>query len=198
LADSLELFWGVPEVIPFSNSAAGKGLDTFYNDFDFNMRVTGNLYGEVYKNFCTRWLSDTIASSLDKYPGILLGQGKEVQVKFIIWLQGERDASEVKGSAERYQQNLTDLISKYRRDFNNPTMPFIIVKLHPNVNRPPDKLAIIRTAMQNIADNDPYTYAVEVSDLSVPIDWYDNIHYSDIGLPKLRNKILSILKTITW
>lgn len=107
-------------------------------------------------------------------------QGQKFKVIGMVWMQGENDAAR-DFSAAQYQENLTNLISTARKDFdfNN----FVIGQINSTYGRFKAGPEIVRTAMQTISDEDKY---VEIVNTSTDPSWsdfpkHDNVHYNTQG-----------------
>jgi hypothetical protein len=203
LCDSVRTYVGVDFLYPINIASAGKGLDTFYNDLDWNVRFPSSTYtyGELYTNSMFTLLTDTVSSSSFPYFGQYISQRKHPKIVAILWIQGERDASKDMAAAGRYGDNLRYLIAKWRRDFRSPTLPVFVVKLSPIINRPVNTTTEIRSQMQSVADQDPYTHIINIddftgSDFNEPLGTY--IHYSNAGCVKIKDRIKTIIRTIAF
>jgi len=138
---------------------------------------TGELYQELKKK-----VDEALAS--------LPGMG--VTVSGMFWVQGERDARDSDDGinpAIDYEVNLTNLITSYRRDFNNRDMTFIIGKIHASLDRSPGQYPyaeLVRTAMENVAFNDDLVGIVDTDTFSLKDD---AVHFNSEGIIELGNAL---------
>ena len=94
-------------------------------------------------------------------------------LKGILWHQGESDCKPE--LAEKYEQRLTDLIARFRKELDAADVPFIIGQLGQFKARPWNDARIqVDAAHQAVAKKDPHAGFVSSDDLtSNP----DNIHF---------------------
>ena len=98
-----------------------------------------------------------------------LGQG---QLAGILWHQGESDSSPDK--AGMYEEKLTELVQRLRKDLNAPNVPFVVGTLGDFVvNRNPDANTV-NEALQRSVSHIPNTYCVLSSGLT---DKGDSTHF---------------------
>ena len=105
----------------------------------------------------------------------------------MLWLQGESDTgSEVK--AKSYQDNLEKLINSYRQEFEIENMPFILGQINILPKKFKEGPAIVRKAMQSVADIDENVSIINTTS-ELPWDDYpkhsDNVHYNTEGQKRL-------------
>jgi hypothetical protein len=131
--------------------------------------VSGVLYQELKKN---------VDEALASLPDV-------VSVSGMFWIQGERDSRDSDDGinpAINYEVNLTNLISSYRRDFNNREMPFIIGKIHASLDTSPGYypyVELVRTAMEKVAFNDDLVGIVDTDGFPLKDD---AIHFNSEGV----------------
>lgn len=139
--------------------------------------INGELYQELKKS---------VDEALASLPGM------EVNVNGMFWVQGARDSRDIDDGitpANNYEVNLTNLISSYRRDFNNSEMPFIIGKIHSSLDTSPGQFPyreLVRTAMETVAFNDDLVGIVDTD--SFPLK-DDLIHFNSEGIIALGNAL---------
>lgn len=186
----LMAYYGVDEVLDYSYGADGKALFKNPIDDDWNVESNEIYYDHIYN------IGNSLSNSFYPDPGLMRNQGKLCDFKFILWLQGESDASNTQGSLD-YEINLKKLINKFRDDYKNQNLPFIIVRLNPNINRLPSLLTNIRNAMDNIAAELNNVFIIDIDDF-VSSDFASpgistNVHYSVQGLDKLVTRIYNVV-----
>lgn len=99
----------------------------------------------------------------------------------ILWHQGESDRSAE--LAPKYQQALTDLIARFRRDLNAPKVPFLIGQLGQFAGAPWDEHArSIDLAHRQVAASVPLTAFVPSHGLGAKPD---NLHFDAPALREL-------------
>ena len=105
----------------------------------------------------------------------LARQSRQIRIKGMIWMQGERDSRD-EAMAAHYRENLTAFIMIARRDFDTPRMPFVagrVNPLYPCVDQ-------VRLA-QEMCGAVPYAF-VDCDDLP---KYEDNLHYTTDGQVEL-------------
>jgi len=76
------------------------------------------------------WKGYGAYSALKQWVGCAIAAKPGLKVAGFFWLQGESDA--IKGDyAKDYESNLTELVTKVRKDFDAPKLPVVIAKIHP-------------------------------------------------------------------
>lgn len=168
--------------------ADGRALAQNANP-DFNVKSH-----ELY-NDCISRLSSDPNNSTDKLLGQKKAQNKACKMFAAIWIQGETDASDA-GQAAAYYGNINVLIDKLRADLMEPELAFIIVRLHPGINR--GQVGTVRTAMNDVGERTG-VYIVDIDDF-VSSDFASpgiatNVHYSVAGLKKIQERIQTIITT---
>lgn len=138
-----------PEVI-FSRKIKQYG----YNPAIFKFCKGGSsLYGD-WKKFGENGYTDYMFDSLSVSINDLSLQGYKVNIKGLIWVQGESDANSYK-NAIAYQNNLLNFINDFRNHFKQTyEIPIIlgVDEQHPAVIEFPQVLI----AQQNIAEDDDF------------------------------------------
>lgn len=88
------------------------------------------------------------------------------KIKGVVWYQGEYNVSQ----PEQYEHLLSKLRDDFRRNFNDPQLPFIIIQLPDNGalnnNIIETGWAELREAQRNAANADPYSRCVPTIELS--------------------------------
>lgn len=96
------------------------------------------------------------------------------QLKGILWHQGESDSGP--GKAEVYQEKLTQLIERFRKELNAEDVPFVIGQLGKFEERPWSKAKEqVDAAHQAIAEEDENVLFVESDGLTHK---GDNVHFN--------------------
>lgn len=138
-----------PEVI-FSRKIKEHG----YNPAIFKFCKGGSsLYGD-WKRFGENGFTDYMFNSLSVSIDDLSLQGYKVNVKGLIWIQGESDTNSYKNAIE-YQNNLLNLVDDFRDHFGQKNKIPIILGVdeqHPGIIEFPQVLL----AHQNIAEADDF------------------------------------------
>jgi hypothetical protein len=143
-------FWylGLNPGEPWSNAArftSGEDVKEFGPEFEVARTVAAvhpraTIYIVKYAPGGTaladQWdLNDTwkgygAYAAMKQWVDCALGAEPKAKVAGFFWFQGESDA--IKGDfAKDYENNLTELIAKVRKDFNTPKLPVVIAKIHP-------------------------------------------------------------------
>ena len=100
----------------------------------------------------------------------------EVEVKGILWLQGESDSTDQLYVS--YEKNLLSLVDRYREDFGNPDLPFIactigsFIEPHKKFTRTKE----INDILISLPSKRKFTACVDARDLKGHIG--DRVHYS--------------------
>ncbi|MGH7956965.1 MAG: sialate O-acetylesterase, partial [Opitutaceae bacterium] len=118
----------------------------------------------------------------EQRPGATTGAvfAKDVQpfapfaVRGVLWYQGEGDAAR----AALYSEMLRVLIAEWRRAFETPELPFVVVQLPPWERRRTDpprtsigiKWAELRAAQAEVANADPHLALVVIADCGERLD----------------------------
>jgi hypothetical protein len=137
--------------------------------------------GELYQA-----LNKRVGEALASLPGMV------ATVSGMFWVQGERDSRDIDDGmnpANNYEVNLTNLISSYRRDFNNRDMTFIIGKIHASLDTSPGQYPyaeLVRTAMENVAFDDELVGIVDTDTFSLKDD---ALHFNSEGIIDLGNAL---------
>ena len=98
---------------------------------------------------------------------VLTAAGLDYEIKGMLWMQGEADASPSASAA--YKTNLQALIASVRQEFGVPAMPFVMGLTYSSSG--------VRAAQLAVAAADPLVSAVDLSDLAATgLVTYDNIH----------------------
>jgi len=100
----------------------------------WNPAISGSFYD---------WLKERVHTAISGLPA-----GLEPNIAGFIWIQGESDAG-LSVWADAYHRNLQSLIDSVRRDFGNPSLPFLMPLLHPDVQAP--KVSKVRAAQLAVA-----------------------------------------------
>lgn len=106
-------------------------------------------------------------------------------VSFVIWYQGESDTSVAEGTV--YLQLLKKLVTLWRRDLQNKTLPFIIIQICDLDDRMDEGWSVIQKAQEEAQREIPSVQVVTSSDVCE----HTQIHPEDKRA--LAKKILEIL-----
>ena len=101
----------------------------------------------------------------------MLKKLESFSIKGVLWYQGESDS----GHSSIYDKTLTALIDCFRKNFQNLSLPFLLVQLAPFgkwLDCTNDGYAIVREKQQLVADSDPDVSLVSIMDLGM----YEDIH----------------------
>lgn len=191
LKDSLEAIWGVPEVVMITNVPAGTFLAPQPSLQDLSERSDW----EFYEQMMFYIANDTVRSTNERYAQDHKAYSRIPDYRFLIWIQGENDASD-NGTAAAYYDNLRRFFTSVRADLMKPNLPVIMLKLNPTIPR--GALAATRAAQQQWADADPNTYIFNVDEfnINVPTGFtaIGNVHYNVSGLDTILNRIIAIIR----
>lgn len=140
--------------------------------------ITGNArFGNLYEQFFEK-----IDSVLQLY---------DPEITALLWMQGERDAR-IPEAGEEYEQNLTKLITTFRRRLGEEALPFVMGIVNPPATRYP-ALETVQTAQRAAARELPEVYIVETDDLS---KLSDEVHYDSKGQMELGRRYGALLKNL--
>ncbi|MFN3168052.1 MAG: sialate O-acetylesterase, partial [Phycisphaeraceae bacterium] len=139
----------------------GVGGTDLHNDWD---PATGGTYN-TFRNIVTNGLN------------ALAGAGHTYEIVGMLWTQGERDAKTNRTTAQ-YEFDLNEFIADIRTNYG-ADLPFLLSRLssgQTNIN--PTQLSSIRTAQQNVADNDPLAFMIDTDGFGIK---GDNLHFNAAG-----------------
>ena len=106
---------------------------------------------------------------------------KDGTLKGILWHQGESDSKT--GLAEDYEHHLHDLISRFRKEFNTPEVPFLVGQMGQFPERPwNDAKRMVNTAHETIAEHVPFTVFVNSNQLGHK---GDEVHFNTAAYREL-------------
>ena len=111
----------------------------------------------------------------------------------MIWYQGESNYRGDDSTPEIYGGLLSLMIDTWRKDFNDPDLPFLIVQIHdflPRVNEEGSGWKTIQATQQSICNTVKNTHLVKSADISET----DDIH--PVSKHPLALRIAEILKTL--
>ena len=99
----------------------------------------------------------------------------KVNIKAILWLQGESDSTDSRYKS--YEEKLLDLVDRYRKDLKNPTLPFIACTVgsfitSKNFNRTKE----INQVLLELPKKRKYTACIDARDIKGHIG--DRLHYN--------------------
>jgi hypothetical protein len=99
----------------------------------------------------------------------------------ILWMQGERDAN-YPPVADKYLQNLENLVRSFRRDLGEPEVPFFLGQINPPSSGWP-AAPVVREAQADAEAHIPRTVVIPTDDLTKRED--EPVHYDTSGLLEL-------------
>jgi hypothetical protein len=135
-----------------------------------------NLYNEGQQLY-TRSLEMT-RMAINQAEGEAMGNPP---VRAILWLQGESDSLR-RETVDAYEAKLLSLVDRYRRDFNNPELPFLACTIGSFIHENEAKRARfpftreINEIILALPNQRKYTACVDARDLKGHIG--DHVHYS--------------------
>lgn len=147
--------------IVFKYAIGGTGLDQNTPLPNWSPSTNNSLYDE----FVSNW--NDLNVELAAYD--------VVYVEKVIWVQGERDATDLTW-ANNYESNLNGFMSSINAVFQN--LPdWHIARLKTDIN-PSSYLHVltVRAAQENIINTNSNVYLIDVDDCSIP----DQVHYDDV------------------
>lgn len=107
-------------------------------------------------------------------------EGDNFEIRAFLWHQGEGDSLSASNNGhcrERYYNNLKMLIAYVRGVVGNPILPFIYGTVS---TQSAQYDAYIHRAMTRIADEDPYSYLVDMGDASLLDDYHFDADNSEL------------------
>lgn len=107
--------------------------------------------------------------------------GRPVELAGLLWVQVERDSKYDYGAA-RYEANLRELIAALRNDWNAPSLPFVAIDSHTQLDEGGD---VVHQAIVNVAESVPAVGWVETRDLGTS----DGIHFDSTGVLTLGERL---------
>ena len=110
--------------------------------------------GPQYRRF-----KETVTAGLEA----LTDRGDEYEIAGMVWMQGESDSG-FAHMAPRYRANLTSFITRVRRDFEAPDMPFVIGRIYLGVGSFPHE-AKVRAAQVAVGNRDKHAAWVNLDGL---------------------------------
>ncbi|WP_282122101.1 sialate O-acetylesterase [Algibacter mikhailovii] len=113
-------------------------------------------------------------------------QDKSYEIIGLAWMQGENDAT-LDIAAKQYKNNLKNLVSAYRSEFNVKDMPFVLGQINSRYGVQ-GGAEMVREKMFQFAYQDYYSKLIETSTDSSWSDFPkhpDNVHYNAEGQKRL-------------
>jgi predicted esterase len=131
-------------------------------------------------------LFETHIADIKKNLADIKKKGKSYNIIGMGWMQGENDAV-LEKAAKSYRNNLRNLVSAYRKEFNIPEMPFVLGQINSRygVEGGAD---MVRENMKKFASSDYYSKLIETAKDTSWSDYpkhADNVHYNTEGLKRL-------------
>ncbi len=124
--------------------------------------------------------------------GSMLKQAKRAggNVKGVLWYQGESDANS--GAAPLYRERFQGLIKAFRKDFNQPKLPFYYVQIGRFVIQGRDVMAWkkVQEEQRTLAGSIPNTAVISVMDLQLD----DLIHVGTQGLKRAGKRLAHVAR----
>lgn len=114
-------------------------------------------------------------------------------LKAVIWYQGESNYRGDDSSSEIYGGLLSLLIHTWRRKFNDPSLPFLIIQIHdymPRINEAGSGWRRIQETQQSVCNTVKNTHLIKSADVSET----DDIH--PVSKFPLALRIAEVLKTL--
>lgn len=81
----------------------------------------------------------------------------------IIWYQGESDTSAAEGTV--YAEELCLLIDQWRKDFQDPTLSFVIIQIADFLSRSDEGWRMIQNAQKNAVSRREHVYMIPCADI---------------------------------
>jgi hypothetical protein len=125
-----------------------------------------SLFVEWNKDFPGNWY-DKLIDKVNSSVAQLEQEGYEVNIKGMVWIQGEGDAVSW-GRANAYDINLNTFVNDIRTNINAENMPFYANKLSPNTNLPWDDL--LRQKQEEYALTDSNFHLMNIDDMAIGPD----------------------------
>ncbi len=113
--------------------------------------------------------------------------GEVPRIAGMIWMQGESDSIDL-DIAVLYEDNLRHLVERVRQDTDHPALPFALGLI--DCVPCGSGRALVRTAQQAVADEDPQVFALETEDLQLHSD---EVHYNGPGMRTLGTRFAQAL-----
>lgn len=110
--------------------------------------LDGKVVGDLYYNLVT-----TVREQIE-----FLSQNYCVHVIGLIWNQGCHDS--IDAHAYKYEENLTDFISDFRKDINQPNLPVIVMQIFDSIAGTAYP-GVVAEAQKSVADKDPNVVCIE-------------------------------------
>ena len=156
------------ELIFVKHARGGTSLLAWAPEWDAaRAEITGNAQaGPLYA---------PLIQTLDR-----LGLGADAEIGAVFWMQGERDAR-FEGPAAEYFENLGTLIAAFRRDLNDPNLPFLLGLANPAPEQY-SELETVQRAQRRAAAEIAGVYLIETDGLTKRDD---GVHYDTHGALEL-------------
>lgn len=154
-----------------------RGSTSLENDWDPSSAVNGP-QGHMYAGF-----ENAVPQAIQA----LQAMGHSVEVRGMIWHQGEADSS---ASSSQYQANLTEFIQTVRQDLGYSTLPFLIGELESFAGTRD------RTAVRNaqIAVASAMDFVEFVPSTGLPVQSDEN-HFTTAGVVELGQRFATTMQT---
>lgn len=136
-------------------------------------------------------LYDFLIRAVNAARADLHAQGKSVNVRAFIWVQGENEGGN-STAAGNYQTTLTNFFTAVRRDANLQSTPFLISRI--NSIAAWTSGAAIRSAQVAVGDSTPNVRWINCDDLTLAAD---NVHYGPTTTGVIEHGRREYLATIT-
>jgi hypothetical protein len=158
----------------------GYTIDHLFPDDDIYLvkyAVNGTTLSYDWDPMRTDGLYNTLKTRAKAALANLTSAGKAYTIAGMLWMQGETDAKDL-GSANAYQANLEEFITKVRADFSASDMKFVIGRISPPWATYTGK---VRTAQQAVAAKMTNVSWFNTDDLPIMDPNEPNYHYNSAG-----------------
>jgi hypothetical protein len=125
-----------------------------------------------------------------------LSLGRKVEIKGMIWMQGETDAWHADPAwANAYKQNLTDFIHSIRHKFKEPNLPIVIGRISPSWTWSGGGHGeIVRQAQLEVSRTMLKVAMIDTDDLSLDAD---EAHYNASGQIELGKRFAKAMISLS-
>ena len=114
------------------------------------------------------------------------------ELKGILWHQGESDSMAEK--AEKYEKNLTEFISRLRKDLNAPKVPFLVGGMSDPLMARNPHAKIVDRSLRNVAEKSKLSAYVSAQGLKLKSD---NVHFDAESARTLGTRYAEVFKSMT-
>ncbi len=187
-----ELFLGIELVKKFPNQKflfikTSQGGTSLYGAWNPNWSAKKANKAEN-KDFKKKLkLYENFVSNINTNLIILKQNNLSYKIMGMLWMQGEADTN-ADYTSSSYEKNLSNLITKIRKNLSIKTLPFVIGQVNNPSRKFKEGVDLVRTAMEKVART---TSNVAMVSTSTSNSWRDfpkhtdNLHYNAIGQKRL-------------